>query len=59
MNNAHTNTNTNTDNARTLEQGINGSGHTVWIVVTWKNGGWHHAERFTCKGEALNWMRWA
>ena len=39
----------------TLETGINGSGHKVWIVISSNN----FAHYFDTEAEALNWMTWA
>ena len=50
--------------SRTIKQGINGSGQTIWIVFTVKtldNGAERTlgVERFTTLEEAQCWVRWA
>ncbi len=43
-----------------LHTGTNGSGDTIWMVVTVDPAGaWKWIERFDTKAEARNWMRWA
>ncbi len=43
-----------------LHTGINGSGATVYLVVTVsETGGWKHIEKFDTEAEALNWIKWA
>ena len=42
-----------------LHEGINGSGNTIWIVATVKDGIWMWQERFMNKKEAECWLKWA
>ena len=46
---------------RILTDGLDGSGHTVYMVVTVDNktGNWLHIERFASKEEAECWLKWA
>jgi hypothetical protein len=49
----------NTSKQRTLTTGINGSGHTVWIVTTETRPHVYFLERFGNEAEAIHWMKWA
>ena len=53
---------TKTEKTRTIEQGWNGSGNRVWMVVTtWvRECGRHgsHVETFDTEAEAVNWLKW-
>jgi hypothetical protein len=43
-----------------LHKGINGSGQTIYLVVTVdESGRWIWTERFNSKPEAECWMKWA
>jgi hypothetical protein len=43
-----------------IHQGTNGSGETIWHVVTInQSGDWRHMETFKSKAEAECWMKWA
>ena len=43
-----------------LHEGIDGSGHKLFMVVTLNAAGrWVWIERFTNEAEARNWIRWA
>ena len=43
-----------------LREGINGSGHTMWMVVSVDaDGNWKHIEYFDSKAEALCWLQYA
>ena len=49
-----------TNEKKELHEGVSGSGHTSYLVVTVRsNGSWKHTETFDNKAEALNWMRWS
>lgn len=43
------------------DNGINGSGHKVWQVITivTSTGQYHHIETFDTKAEATTWIKWA
>jgi len=43
-----------------MHEGINGSGKTLYMVVTvcTQTGRWLHSEDFTNKAEAMHWMKW-
>ena len=42
-----------------ITEGVNGSGQTVYMVVTEVDGRWTHIERFTSLKEAQSWLKWA
>ena len=43
-----------------IHTGVNGSGLTIWHVVTvGKTGSWDHIETFKTKAEAESWIKWA
>ncbi len=55
-----TNTNTNATH-KELHEGVSGSGHTNFSVVTVRDsdGSWRYIETFDNKPEAVNWLKWA
>jgi len=41
-----------------LFEGLNGSGHKVWLVFTMRGNACKHIERFDTEAEARHWMKW-
>jgi len=54
---------TNTDGATQMKkeigEGLNGSGHTVWMVYSMRGNLCIHIEYFDTLAEANSWIRWA
>lgn len=50
-----------TSTRKEMVEGIDGTGRTMWMVVTVdvETGRWIWTERFTSKREAECWMKWA
>lgn len=42
-----------------ITEGVNGSGKTVYMVITDIDGRWVHTERFSTLAEAQSWLKWA
>jgi len=44
---------------RTIAEGINGSGETIYQVQTTLDSGKVYIETFTTRNEAEHWVKWA
>ncbi len=42
-----------------ITEGVNGSGKTIYLVVTEVDGRWVHTEKFFNKAEAERWLEYA